>query len=190
MLKPAMVVSRTLRSANVRDELLEHAFARGDASAYESAYRRYGARLYSTSLRLLRNDALAQECVHDVLLRLWQRRDAYSPQRGDLLAFLVACVRNNALSRLRNDARRRDIVAGAREATYDLEEDPIERDRIARAVSELTDTQRHMVELAYYKNMTHSEIASELGEPLGTIKSRIAAALRALRRNLTIGAQT
>ena len=183
-----MVVSRTLRSVNVRDELLEHAFARGDAAAYESVYRRFGARLYASALRLLRNDALAQECVHDVLLRLWRRRDAYSPARGDLQAFLVACVRNDALSRVRNDARRREIVAGARESTYEIEEDPIERERIARAVNELTDTQRHMVELAYYKNMTHSEIASELGEPLGTIKRRIAAALRALRRNLTMGA--
>ena len=183
-----MVVSRIVRSPNVRDDLLEHAFARGDAAAYESAYRRFGARLYAAALRLLRNDALAQECVHDVLLGLWRRRDAYEPMRGDLQAFLVACVRNNALSRLRNDARRREIVAGSREATYEIEEDPIERERIARAVGGLTDTQRHMVELAYYKNMTHAEIASELGEPLGTIKSRIAAALRALRRNLTTGA--
>ena len=183
-----MVVSRKLHSANVRDELLEYAFARGDAAAYESAYRRFGARLYATALRLLRNDALAQECMHDVLLRLWRKRDAYSPVRGDLQAFLVACVRNDALARLRNDARRREIAAGARETTYEIEEDPIERERIARAVSELTDTQRHMVELAYYKNMTHAEIANELGEPLGTIKSRIAAALRALRRNLSIGA--
>lgn len=179
-----MLASRIPRSPSVRDQLLEHGFARGDAAAYESAYRQFGARLYTTAMRLLRNDALAQECVHDVLLRLWKRGDAYSPQRGDLQAFLVACVRNDALARLRNDARRREIVQATTEQPYEMEEDPIERERIARAVNELTETQRHMVQLAYYKNMTHSEIAEELGEPLGTIKSRIAAALRALRRTL------
>ena len=179
-----MLASRILRSRSVRDELLEHGFARGDAAAFDSAYRKFGGRLHTTALRLLRSDALAQECVHDVLLRLWKRGDAYSPQRGDLQAFLTACVRNDALARLRNDARRREIVSATREQTYELEEDPIERERIARAVNALTETQRHMVQLAYYKNMTHAEIAAELGEPLGTIKSRIAAALRALRRTL------
>ena len=179
-----MLASRILRSPSVRDDLLERGFARGDASAYETAYRRFGARLYSSAMRLLRNDALAQECVHDVLLRLWKRGDAYSPQRGDLQAFLTACVRNDALARLRNDARRREIVSATSEQHYEMEEDPIERERIARAVNSLTETQRHMVQLAYYKNMTHAEIAAELGEPLGMIKSRIAAALRALRRNL------
>ena len=179
-----MLASRIQRSPSVRDELLERAFARSDASAYETAYRRFGARLYSTAMRLLRNDALAQECVHDVLLRLWKRGDAYAPQRGDLQAFLTACVRNDALARLRNDARRREIVAATREQAYEMDEDPVQRERIERAVNALTETQRHMVQLAYYKNMTHAEIAAELGEPLGTIKSRIAAALRALRRTL------
>ena len=172
----------------MRDDLLEHGFARGDAGAYESAYRRFGARLYGTALRLLRSDALAQECVHDVLLNLWKKRSAYTPARGDLQAFLVACVRNDALARLRNDARRREIATSLNVTeTYEIEEDPIERERIARAVNELTDMQKQMVELAYYKSMTHAEIAAELNEPIGTIKSRIAAALRALRRTLVPG---
>jgi RNA polymerase sigma-70 factor (ECF subfamily) len=157
-----------------------------DAHAYEVAYRRFGARLYASALRILRDTGQAQDCVHDVLLHLWRRGDAYSSQRGSLEAFLVTCVRNDALTRVRKEARRSALAAAQREpASYEpTDVDPIQRERIARAIQNLTPLQAQMVRRAYYGGSTHAEIADDIGEPVGTVKSRIAAALRALRRTL------
>ncbi|MBV8147746.1 MAG: sigma-70 family RNA polymerase sigma factor [Candidatus Eremiobacteraeota bacterium] len=166
----------------MRDEPLEDAFSRGDAAAYEAAYRRFGARMYTTALRLLREEGAARECVHDVLLHLWRRKSAYATMRGSLEAFLVTCVRNQALSRVRNEARRREIAATLEPpGAYAIEDDPIERDRIERAVSSLSPEQTEVIRLAYYRGLTLAEAAAELRLPLGTIKGRLSAALRALR---------
>lgn len=177
--------SRIDRSVSVRDVSLEDAFARRDAAAYEAAYRIFGARMYATALRLLRDAESARECVHDVLLHLWRRRNAYDCRRGNLEAFLVACTRNRALMLLRNAAKRgRSVASLDAPAEYTMEEDPIERERVRRALSQLSAGQADVVRLAYERGFTLAEIAEELEVPLGTIKSRLSSALRALRATL------
>jgi len=176
--------SRIIRSASDRDSVLEEGFERRESWAFEAAYRHAGARLYSTARYILRNEALAQECVHDTFLRLWRGPAKYDRRRGALQAFLVTCVRNEALSRARNDARRAEISARLTEEVYHVDEDPLERERIATAMKRLSLSQARSIELAYFRGLTFSEVAAELGEPLGTIKSRIASALRVLRREL------
>lgn len=169
----------------MREEWLGHAFARRESTAYEVAYRRYRARMEATALRLLRDRGAAQECVNDVFTYLWRRGTAYAPDRGGLEAFLVTCARNRALERLRDAMRGRAAIEkmDVNEA-YVLEEDPIERERIARAISQLTDGQAAVVQLAYYRAMTLTEVAAQLQIPVGTVKARLSAALRALRRAL------
>ena len=177
--------SRIVRSASVRDAALEDGFARRDADAYEAAYRSFGPRMYSTALGLLRDPEAARECVHDVFLHLWRRRSAYATLRGSLEAFLVTCARNAALTQLRSASR--GNAANARlpvPASYELEEDPIERDRVARALSELNAGQAEVIRRAYYGGMTLSEVADELAIPIGTVKGRLSAALRTLRATL------
>lgn len=169
----------------MRDEPLERAFERRDAAAYETAYHRYGSRMYTTAFHLLRNPESARECVHDVFLHLWRRADAYAVARGSLEAFLVACVRNRALMQLRSGARGRASLErlGAPQA-YTLDEDPIERERIAAALGRLTEDQAAVVRRAYYRGFTLSEVATDLAIPVGTVKTRLSAALQALRRSL------
>ena len=169
----------------MHEEWLGHAFARRESAAYETAYRRYGGRMHATALRLLRDRETAQECVHDVFANLWRRESAFTPARGSLEAFLVTCVRNRALERLREATRGRAAI-GKLEAPHEyvLEEDPIERERIARAVGQLTEAQAAVIRLAYYRAMTLSEVASQLQIPIGTVKARLSAALRSLRRSL------
>ncbi len=169
----------------MRDETLEEAFARRDSAAYERAYEQFGSRMYTSALRILRDKELAHECVHDVLLRLWNKGTAYSSARGSLEAFLVVCVRNAALARARDDARRRTLIAQqppASEGTFD--KDPFEHAHVTEALSKLTEAQAQSIQLAYYQGMTHTEIAATLKEPVGTIKSRISTALRTLRAAL------
>jgi RNA polymerase sigma-70 factor (ECF subfamily) len=172
---------------SVRDESLEDRFARCDATAYESAYHLVGPRMYATSLRLLGDADAARECVQDVFLHLWRRRSAYSRERGSLEAFLVTCARNRALSGLR-DAKRSTAAAQRldREESYSVEEDPIERERVRRALAQLTEGQADVVQLAYYRGMTLTEVAAQLAIPIGTVKGRLASALRALRRTLVV----
>lgn len=170
---------------SVRDASLEDGFARRDAVAYEMAYRSFGSRMQATALRLLRDPEAARECVQEVFEGLWRRGGPYSPVRGSLEAFLVTCARNAALSQLRA-GRRRQETAQKIEAPgeYTLDEDPIERQRVARALAALTEGQADVVRLAYYKGMTLAEVAAELAIPIGTVKGRLSAALRALRRSL------
>lgn len=168
----------------MRDEVLERAFERRDAAAYERAYQRFGPRLYTAALRVLANREPARECVHDVFLQLW-RSGGYSARRGGLEAFLVVCVRNRALMLVRSSARGSSALQKLETPSqYDLEDDVVERARIDRAVSELSGAQAEVVELAYYRGLTLAEVAAELAIPLGTVKTRLSAALRALRSTL------
>lgn len=172
----------------MRDELLERAFERRDATAYETAYQRFGPRLRTIALRVLREPETSSECVQDVFLHLW-RRGGYSVRRGGLEAFLAVCVRNRALMEVRSSARARSSLERLKPGpeVYVLEEDPIERVRIERAISQLSEGQADVVALAYYRGLTLAEVAAELAIPLGTVKTRLSAALRALRRSLVEG---
>ncbi|MBV8196714.1 MAG: sigma-70 family RNA polymerase sigma factor [Candidatus Eremiobacteraeota bacterium] len=171
----------------MRDGSLEERFARRDATAYESAFHSFGARMQTTALRILRDPEAACECVQDVFEALWRRGSSYSPARGSLEAFLVTCARNAALSSVRAGRRR---LESARKLfvtdSYTMEEDPIERERVARALAQLTDGQADVVQRAYYRAMTLTEVAAELAIPIGTVKGRLSAALRALHRSLVV----
>ena len=153
----------------------------------DEIYRQYADVCFSVALHVLRSPDDAQDCVHDVFVRVWQNESAYRPERGSLRSFLIACVRNEALTRRRADARHRAIEA--REASFEPSAefevvDHVEAARVRRALDALPAEQRRALELAYFGGLTHREIATALGEPLGTIKSRLALALRKLGREL------
>lgn len=172
----------------MRDGSLEERFARRDATAYEAAFLAFGARMQATALRVLGNPEAARECVQEVFEGLWRRGHSYAPARGALEAFLVTCARNAALTSLRAGRRRRQTERQLNvDERYTMEEDPIERERVARALAQLTGGQADVIQLAYYKGMTLGEVAAELAIPIGTVKGRLSAALRALRRTLVVG---
>jgi len=160
-------------------------FAAHERWAFGEAYRRNAALLYSAAYNVLGNADEANDCVADAFARLWRSPHPYSADRGNLRSFLVVCVRNEALSRRRRQTRRsraEERLAGLTppEAQTPQLADPIERDRVRRALFALSEDQRAAIELAYYEGKTHTEIAAELHEPLGTIKSRIKLGLRKL----------
>lgn len=166
------------------DEALAAAFAAHESRAFGEAYRRHAALLYSAAFNVLGNSDEAKDCVADAMAKLWRTPHAYSTARGNLRSFLIVCVRNEAISRRRRLARQARVHQRAASLTQELDEapiaDPIERDRVRRALSELPVEQRTALALAYYEGKTQSEIAAELREPLGTIKSRIKLGLRKL----------
>jgi RNA polymerase sigma-70 factor (ECF subfamily) len=166
------------------DEALAAAFASKERWAFDEAYRRYGALLYSTAYHVLGNAEDAQDCVQDALSRVWRSPGSYSRSRGEVRAFLTVCVRNEAITRLRSKSRRQKLaerIAAEPQPHGEFEfADVIEHDRLRAALRKLPEEQRLPLELAYYQQKTHTEIAAELQQPLGTIKSRIALGLRKL----------
>lgn len=130
----------------------------------------------------------ARDCVQEALTRIWRSPHAFARARGNVRSFLTVCVRNEAISRLRSQTRRRKLserlAAEPAEHAQLHAGDPIERDRLRAALAKLPPEQRLPLELAYYRGRTHVEIAAELREPLGTVKSRIANGLRVLASQL------
>jgi RNA polymerase sigma-70 factor, ECF subfamily len=166
------------------DEALATAFAAKERWAFDEAYARFGRLLYSTAYHVLGNAEDAQDCVQDALTRVWRSPDSYVRSRGAVKSFLTVCVRNEAITRLRSKQRRHKLEerVAAEPLAYDElgAVDVIEHDRLRAALRSLPSEQRRPLELAYFEYKTHVEIARELNEPLGTIKSRIALGLRKL----------
>jgi len=175
---------RAIIDSTGESELIDDFLAR-KPNALEEVYSRYEDLLYSTAARVLRVRADAEDCVHDALLRIWQRPDSFRKERGSLRAFLVVCVRNEALSRMRAAARHFEIAGTIRDEPEEIDiPDYVELARLKGAVKALPAEQRQTVELAFFRNRTHVEIASDLGIPLGTVKSRLSLAIRKLHTSL------
>jgi RNA polymerase sigma-70 factor (ECF subfamily) len=161
-----------------------------DAVVFERAYREHADRLRAVAFHVLHDREAAQDAVHSALTRVWSS-GAYRPERGALLPFLIACVRREAIDVARGASRRRARelrVVPDTVAPDELEAiDPVETQRLSRALETLPAQQREIIQRAYYAQRTLAEIADESGVPLGTVKSRLSAALRRLHAALTGG---
>jgi RNA polymerase sigma-70 factor (ECF subfamily) len=163
----------------------------GEESALEVLYARYAGLIFTLTLRIVGDPELAREVLQDTFLRCWDGREAYDPGRGRVPGWLMGIARNRAIDLLRSrphQARLRE-----REPLVELASEPAQRDvtdsvtlrlAVASALQELPIVQRQAIELAYYGGRTQVEIARELGEPLGTIKSRTREAMERLRAAL------
>jgi len=172
------------------DALVED-FAARRPSGLESAYALWSSAFISVARHALSDRALAEDCVHDALLRVWRAPNRFAGNRAMLKAYLVASVRNESLSMLRGQSRRdaRELKAVRLMPESDNDPpavDPVESERVRAALARLPEEQRAALELAYYGNKTHVQISQALGVPLGTIKSRIAMAMRKLQTELAV----
>lgn len=146
--------------------------------------------LYTVARNALGDPDAAEDCVHDALLRVWQTPGSFRADRGSLRAFLVACVRNEAMSLLRSSARRSareeraERLQPLRAVTFEVV-DHVEAQRLRDALGRLPDEQRAALELVYFGNRSHAQAAADLGVPLGTIKSRLSLAIRRLHDLMT-----
>ncbi len=161
----------------------------GDTSAIAELYDRHGGTAFGLALKILREEGEAEDVVHDAFVAVVQRVDQYHPERGTVAAWLVTTVRNLALDRTRRKIRRAQIVdAELKHEPNEAPRDPEhalyaerERDRVRRAMSSLPAAQRETLEIAFFEGLSYPEIAARENVPLGTIKSRAARALHALR---------
>ena len=178
---------------------LDEDFAAGKPDALEAAYRRYGAVVHSFARRAAGPEA-ADEVTQDVFLAAWRSSTRYDPARGSLGGWLMGIARHKATDALRARGRASDRLAraaadplGAGVATTGTEGAAggrssdaglAERLMVADALGRLRPEVREVVELAFYSDLTHEQIAERTGRPLGTVKSQIRRSLTALRRHL------
>jgi RNA polymerase sigma factor (sigma-70 family) len=179
--------------AETDHELLHRILGR-EAEAFEVLYRRYAAAAYGVALRILRQAFLAQDVVHDAFLAIWNAPEAYDPTRGPFRTFLLSLVHHRAVDAVRREERLRDRERRANPDPVPVEDvmeavveeaDLADRRRAVReAVRTLPPEQREALELMYFSGWTQARIAEERGIPIGTVKSRVWAAMRRLRQLL------
>ncbi|MGH9154877.1 MAG: RNA polymerase sigma factor [Acidimicrobiales bacterium] len=173
------------------------AIGRYREDALAEAYRRHAGGVFALARRVLSDQVAAQEVVQEVFLRLWSAPDKFDPGRGSLRSYLLAQAHGRAVDLLRSEgSRRRREEREARqtaEAGYDLERevwDLAVADRVKQVVAVLPGDERRAIELAYFGGHTYREVATMLGQPEGTVKSRIRAGLRRMRVAMTAESDT
>ncbi|MCB9787627.1 MAG: sigma-70 family RNA polymerase sigma factor [Deltaproteobacteria bacterium] len=163
--------------------------ASGDRGALGSLYDRYASLLMAVSMKILRSKREAEDLVHDVFLEIWQRAGDFDPRRGSVKVWLLVRMRSRCLDRVRSVGyarvapmgERSEELLGAIAARGDV---AAESTRLRGALIDLPDSQREVLYLGYFEGLTSSEIAERLDIPVGTVKSRVAAALGKLRKAL------
>jgi RNA polymerase sigma-70 factor (ECF subfamily) len=175
------------------DAALVLAVARYHQDALAEIYRRHAGAVFGLAHRLLGTRPLAEEVTQEIFLRLWHAPERFDPGRGSLRAMLLSWTHGKSVDVLRSDhARRRREERDAQslaEAGHDIEDEAIElaiADQVTRALGALRAEERQAITLAYYRGLTYREVAAELGQPEGTVKSRIRSGLRTLRNALNV----
>ena len=164
-----------------------------DAHALSSLYDRYGRIAYALILRVVRDSAVAEDLVQETFLRVWNRAQAFDEQRGALGPWILTVARNRAIDHLRSRDGR--MAAGAVELDRlenpalftGFEDRALAIDRARRlkgAVGKLSPQQRLVIEMAYYEGLSQTEMAQRMKQPLGTVKTWVRTALKALREEL------
>lgn len=167
------------------------AMAKGQVNALGILYDRYARLVYSIAYKILENSEEAEDITQDVFLTLW-RRNTYDPKRGSLSSFLTTMTRSRAIDKIRAKGARLRVVHKLQgvvrsETSPSLLEQAAmgERSALIRdALSQLSESERQVLEIAYYEGLSQSEIAQRLAIPLGTVKTRSRQGLLKLRQTL------
>jgi RNA polymerase sigma-70 factor, ECF subfamily len=175
--------------------------AREDQQAFSRLYDRLSGPLYSVALRMLGDAAEAQDALQDVFLQLWRRAGSYDVDQSSVFSWAILMTRSRVIDRLRARGRRLRVVSSstdddaskvamAHASTIESAADTADRNeeaaRVRSSLSKLPAEQREAIEMAFFNDLTHHEIAAALGQPLGTIKARIRRGLLKLRERVTV----
>jgi RNA polymerase sigma-70 factor (ECF subfamily) len=174
----------------VSDETLLAGLASGDGEAAAAFVRRFQRRVYGLALTMLHDPGLADDVAQETFVRAWRHAATYDARRGRVPTWLLTIARNLAIDRARLRAPTPvdpEVIASELElARHDAPVDVPERERLRQAVAALPDDQRRALVLAVYAGRTAREISELDGVPLGTVKTRIRAAMLKLRQTLGV----
>lgn len=180
---------------DLTDESLLALIVEADRQALESLYDRYGSRVFSLSYRILSDQGASEEVTQDVFLNVWRRAASYQAGRGKFTTWLFGIAHHRAIDELRKRSRTRLNNNESVDDHLSLESgDPqpaeaaitsSEYGMVRAALKELPEEQRRVIEMAYFGGLTQAEIAEELSQPLGTVKTRMRLGLRKLKSALS-----
>jgi RNA polymerase sigma-70 factor, ECF subfamily len=161
--------------------------AHGDAAAFDAVYEQIATSVFGIVRRVIRDPAQSEEVTQDVLLEVWRTAASFDTARGSAMAWVMTMAHRRAVDRVRSvqkESERERRIATA-DVPYDevaeAVESSLDRERVRRCLSALTELQRESVTLAYYRGYTYGQVASLLGVPTGTVKTRMRDALIRLR---------
>lgn len=189
MSKPVLRCSAPASAAEVAPTLedLMFAVADGDRSAFSELYDEIADTVYGLAKRVVVDPSRAQEIAQDVLFEIWEKADRFDPDRGSAITWIAVMTRRRAIDVVRSAESSRNRE---QRVTKDVgaQPDPVgerivdreEHSRVRRAMGSLTDLQREALELAFFQDLTHAQVAEALGAPLGTVKTRIRDGLKRL----------
>jgi RNA polymerase sigma-70 factor, ECF subfamily len=174
-------------------ELVER-LQRRDPQALGELYDRYGRIVYSLILRVVRDTGIAEDLVQETFLRVWNRVQGFDATQGAIGPWLMAVARNRAIDYLRSKSGRERNAVEFAETDHpslytDMEHDLLISDkarRVKAAMEKLQPNQRQVLELAYFEGLSQTEMAERMGQPLGTVKTWVRAALKNLRDDLGV----
>ncbi len=188
----ATAISLRPELAHADDVALLKAIAAKDEAALGRIYDRYRVILFSVLVRILNDRAEAEDVLQEVFLQVWRRAADFDEVRGRPFTWLVTLTRSRGIDRLRTLASRERVAqAGAKEAAEEFSDaatDAVrseERNVVNNALAQLPEEQKHPLMLAYFDGLTQSEIARQLGAPLGTVKTRMRSGMIKLRELLS-----
>jgi RNA polymerase sigma-70 factor (ECF subfamily) len=173
--------------AHLSDEAVLSLVASSDDAALAELYDRFGRVAYGLALRILRDDALAQDAVQEAFLAVWRNADRFLAERAKASTWILTLVHRRAVDLVRREDRRRGepLDSAPEPAAPATTEDEatlgFQRRLVQEALAQLSPEQRQALELGYYGGLTQSELAEQLGQPLGTVKSRMFAGLSRMR---------
>lgn len=170
--------------------------AAGNERALAVLYDRYSRVVYSFALRIVGDPQLAEEVLQEVFFRAWQQGAAFRSAKGSFITWLLSITHNMAIDEVRKRMRRpqksdsddpETVLSGTADPGLSVEDEVwlgSLRDTIGQAMTQLPSNQREAIELAYFRGLTQREIAEQLQEPLGTIKTRMRLGMQKLREFL------
>lgn len=164
---------------------------RNGEAALEETYRRHGDAVFGLALRVLHDRSLAEDVAQDVFLSLWRKPGRFDPDRGTLRTFLLTVTHSRAVDVVRSEESRRsredrDHLKAVR-STPSIEDEVIDMhmaEHVRRALDSLSIDERRAIELAYFGGQSYRQVAVTLGQPEGTVKSRIRSGMKQLGRIL------
>lgn len=180
---------------NLEDEALLRLIIHSQENALSELYDRYSRLVYSLAMHALGDASLAEEVTQEVFLRVWQKADTYRPGHGKVSTWIASIARYRAIDLIRRRKARLEGYLDPWAAVEEIDlpenmdverevESSLQRQRVRRAIAQLPENQRQALAYAYFQGYSHSEIAELLGEPLGTVKTRIRMAMQKLRQFL------